>query len=145
MEPPEHASCSVQNRCTKKRDHKRVAQRDCPGDPWPYRRYGYLALWMVNPESAAPMSQPSPLPLSFSETRPLVIAATWPEFTAPACALAVAYVPMIWLMSVTLLNSPWPSVSLYFPTVRPPPFASRWTFIDCPLLQVTVPVPSAVL
>ena len=50
---------------------------------------GYCRL-IVNLPKAMPRSQPSPVPLSASDTSPLVT--TWPlaDFTAPACASALA-------------------------------------------------------
>ena len=54
------------------------------------REAGYYACLIVNLPKAMPRSQPSPVPASASETSPLVT--TWPlaDFTAPACASALA-------------------------------------------------------
>ena len=47
-------------------------------------------LLIVNLPKATPRSQPSPLPLSARETSPLVTTPASEDFTAPACASALA-------------------------------------------------------
>src|SRR5262245_52716811 len=102
-------------------------------------------LLIVSLPKAMPRSQPRPVPLSASDTSPLVITCACADFTAPACASPAAYEPSSSLMLLTAENLPLPSSIVDLPTVSPPPLALSLTFIDWPLLHLMTPVPLAVL
>ena len=50
-------------------------------------------LLIVSLPKAIPRSQPRPVPLSASDTSPLVMTCAFADFTAPACASAETYEP----------------------------------------------------
>ncbi len=84
----------------------------------------------VSLPNAMPRSQPRPVPLSASDTSPLVMTCAFADLTAPACASAEAYEPSSSSMPVTAENLPWPFSIVDLPTVSPPPLAVSLTLLD---------------